>query len=137
MQYYQTQVGKLSGTNLREVIKKAMQCYDKTIGKTKRRPYIRSKYFGKQKIFLGLFWEHLHGKLNHRDKLRRVKFFPAAIELIQNIKYEPAAKENPHKSTEILYRFAGKTKNKETFFVQIKENIQTREKFLISVFPEE
>ncbi len=137
MQYYQTQVGKLSGTDLKEVIKRASQLYNEIIGRTKRRPYIRSKYFGKQKIFLGLFWEHLHGKSNHRDKLRRVKLFPAAIDLIKNTKIDPISKKNPNKTMEILHRFGGKTKNGEIFFVQIKENKRNGEKLFISAFPEE
>lgn len=137
MKYYQTSVEKLSGSDLKEVTKKASRMYDEVIGKTRRRPYVRSKYFDKEKIFLGLFWSHLYGKLNHRDKLRRVKFFPAAIDLIQNTKYNPASIKNPHKSSEILHRFAGKTKTGEIFLVQIKEDMRTGEKFLISVFPEE
>lgn len=135
MQCYQTHTDKLSGTDLKEVIKKASQLYDEIIGRTKRRPYIRSKYFNKEKIFLGLFWEHLHGKLNHRDKLRRIKLFPLAIDLIKNTKIEPISKENVDKTSEILHRFIGRTKDKEIFFVQIKESKRSKEKFFISVFP--
>lgn len=89
---YQTQSIKLSGTDIREVNKKARAIYSVVKRKTKRRPYIRSAYFKKDKIFLELFWNHLQEKLNHRDKLRRVRFFPCALELIQNSKFDPESK---------------------------------------------
>ncbi|OGH93798.1 MAG: hypothetical protein A2538_02900 [Candidatus Magasanikbacteria bacterium RIFOXYD2_FULL_41_14] len=134
MQYYKTHAHKLTGTHWPRLIKKAFGQYKEIIGKSKRRPYVRSAYFGKQKIFLGLFWQHLHEK-NSRDKTRRVALFPCAIELIQKTKQEPISKENPNKNGEILHRFAGSTPNNEIFFVQIKEDRQTAQKYLISVFP--
>ncbi len=137
MQYYQTKVEKLSGSDLKEVMKKASDIYDDIKRKTKRRPYIRSRYFNKEKVFLALFWGHLHDKLNHRDKLRRVKLLLAAIDLIRNTKFEPITKRNPNRLSELLHRFGGKTKNGEIFFVQIKENKRSGEKLFISAFPEE
>ncbi len=136
MQYYQTRVEKIPGTDLREVSRKAKQLYASLNGRSKRRPHVRSKFFEKQKIFLGLFWQHLEDKLNNRDKLRRLKYFPCAIDLIIHTNCEPVSiKVNPHKSSEILYRFTGITKNREIFHVQIKEDKHSKEKFLISVFP--
>ena len=78
MQTYQTKTSKVSGSSFDEAYKKAFWLYKKIKKKTKRRPYIRSVYFNKQKIFLELFWNHLHEKLNHRDKLRKwlVSVFP-------------------------------------------------------------
>ncbi|MBL7053228.1 MAG: hypothetical protein ISS02_01000 [Candidatus Portnoybacteria bacterium] len=38
-----------------------------------------------------------------------------------NKKNNPSSKENPNKKTEIFHRFAGITKDKELFYVQIKE----------------
>lgn len=115
-------------------MKKAFGQYKVITGKSKRRPYVRSAYFKKQKIFLGLFWQHLREK-NLRDKTRRVAFFPCAVELIQKTKQEPTSKENPNRKGEILHRFAGSTLNNEIFFVQIKEDRQSDQKWLISVFP--
>lgn len=136
MKYYQVKVGKIPGTDLKEVFKRARKIYDSIVGNAKRRAHVRSKYFKKQKIFLGLFWHHIDDKLNRRDKIRRLKYFPCAIDLIINSNYGPnSIKENPHKSSEILYRFTGITKDQEIFHVQIKEDIRTREKFLISAFP--
>lgn len=136
MQYYKTHAPKLTGSHFPRLMKKAFGLHKQLTSKSKRRPYIRSAYFAKQKIFLGLFWQHLHEK-NLRDKSRRVGFFPCAVELIQKSRYEPTSKENPNKKGEVLHRFAGSTPNNEIFFVQIKEDRQTDQKWLISIFPVE
>ncbi len=137
MDIYQTKAEIISGTDIKEVQRKAEQLYENITKRTRRRPYLRSRYFQKQKIFLGLFWSHLYQKLNHRDKLRRLKFFSCAMELILNSNHEPTAKENPNKTSEVLYRFVGISKSGKRFFVQIKENKRSGEKFLISIFPDE
>lgn len=135
MKIYQTKTSKLSGTQYAEIYKEAFAFYRQIKSKTKRRPYIRAAYFKKDKIFLELFWHHLHEKLNMRDKARRIKYFSCAIDLIKNSKYEPSSKENPNKRSEILHRFAGMTKDNELFFVQIKEYKKNNQKWLISIFP--
>ncbi len=135
MQYYHAQSEKISGTSYKEVYKKAHQIYKQICRKSKRRAYIRSAYFEKNKIFLGLFWQHLEDHFNQNDKVRRLKFFACGLELIQNSRFEPTSKENPNKLSEILHRFIGITKNKEIFKVQIKEDKRSGEKFLISIFP--
>lgn len=132
---YQTKSVPLPGTQFAEVKQKAFGLYKTVRKRSKRRTYVRSVYFKKSKIFLDLFWQHLHEKLNHRDKTRRLKYLPCAIELIEHSRVQPSSKENPNKKSEILHRFGGITKNKEMFVVQIKEDKQTGEKFLISVFP--
>lgn len=135
MQVYQVKTEKLHGTNFSEVCKKAFGLYQIIKRKTKRRSYVRSAYFKKEKVFLELFWQHLHEKLNHRDKIRRVRYFPCAIELLQHTKFDPESKENVDRRSEILHRFAGQTKNGDTFFVQVKEDKRSGQKWLISVFP--
>jgi hypothetical protein len=134
MKTYQTKVSKLRGTDYHEVYKKAFNYYNKVKGKTKRRPYIRSTYFNKDKIFLAIFWSHLKQK-NWRDRLRRIRYLPPAIELISNSRLEPISKENPNKTTEVLHRFAGVTIDKDIFFVQIKEKKKTGKKYFISTYP--
>ncbi len=136
MQIYQVKTKKFTGTQYAEIYKKAFVIYKKIKSKTKRRPYIRSAYFDKEKIFLELFWQHLHEKLNFRDKARRVKYFACAIELIQNSKYEPSTKINPNKKSETLYRFSGVLNTGEIFYVQIKEE-KDGQKWLVSVFPKD
>ncbi len=132
---YEVKTKKAPGTNYSEVYESVFGLYAIIRKKTKRRPYIRSAYFNKDKIFLGIFWSHLHEKLNHRDKTRRLKFFPCALELIQQSRLDPESKESVDKKSEILHRFAGKTKEGEIFFVQIKEEKRNGQKSLISVFP--
>jgi hypothetical protein len=134
MQVYKSKLSVLSGTDFHEVHKKAFSLYQEIKRKSKRRPYVRSIYFKKNKIFLGIFWQHLYQK-HYTEQVRRMKFFFCALDLIRFTRYDPESKENPNKRDEILHRFAGVTRNKEHFFVQIKENKRTGEKFLISAFP--
>ncbi|MBU4142428.1 hypothetical protein KJ590_00300 [Patescibacteria group bacterium] len=135
MKIYKTKTAKFSGTDFREVHHKALDFYRQIKRKTKRRPYVRSLYFKKDKVFLELFWQHLFDKQNWRDRIRRLKYFPCAIELIRDNSFDPISKENPNKRAEILHRFAGATKNNDLFFVQIKENKRSGQKWLVSVFP--
>lgn len=135
MKVYKVKTKHLGGTNYKEVYKKARSIYDKIKKRTKRKPYIRSAYFKREKIFLDLFWSHLFEKKNFPDIMRRMKFFPCALELIRESGFEPQSKENPNKTSEILHRFCGETAEKDIFFVQIKENKRNGKKWLISVFP--
>lgn len=137
MQIYKTRVYKFSGTDFHEVRQKAFGFYTEIKKKSKRRPYVRSAYFNKQKVFLGLFWQHLFDKENWQDRFRRLKYFGCAIELIQKSRFAPKSKEDPNKPSEILHRFYGSTADNEMFYVQIKENKCTGQKFFISVFPEQ
>ncbi|MDP3244731.1 MAG: hypothetical protein Q8M83_03695 [bacterium] len=135
MQVYKTKVKKFSGSDFHEVHKKAFSFYVEIKKKSKRRAYLRSAYFSKDKIFLDLFWYHLFEKQNWRDRVRRMKYFGCAVELIKNSRFEPKSKENPNKLNEILHRFYGITADNELFCVQVKEDKKRGQKFLISVFP--
>lgn len=135
MQYYRTRSSKYPGSSFHEVYKKAHACHVKIKKRSKRRTYIRSAYFRKDKIFLDLFWQHLFAKENWRDRVRRMKYFKCAIELMQKSRFEPKSKENPNKPSEILHRFYGITAGHEPFCVQIKEDKRNGQKFLISIFP--
>lgn len=133
---YKVKASKFSGSSFKEVNKKALDVYKQIKNKTKRRPYIRSAYFEGQKIFLELFWNHLREKKNFRDKVRRLKYFLCAIELIKKSNFSPRTIESPSRSSELFHRFAGATKENDLFFAQIKENKKNGEKWLMSVFPE-
>jgi len=137
MQAYKTGVRKLPGTHWWQVSKRAFRLYHDIKRKSKRRPYVRSAYFGKEKVFLELFWRHLHEKTNIRDKTRRIKYLPCALELIQYSRFKPTSKPNPNRSNETLHRFAGITPSNEIFYVQIKEDDKRKEKWFMSVFPAE
>ncbi len=136
MKVFQTKTKRISGTDYREVYGKSHAAYYAIAGKTKRRPYVRSAYFDKDKVFLDYFWQHLHQK-NWKDRIRRLKLYPCALELIQHSKAEPITKQNPNKPSEILHRFAGITKDQELFFIQIREDKKGKQKDFMSVFPAE
>ncbi|MBU0731509.1 hypothetical protein KKC88_01345 [Patescibacteria group bacterium] len=134
MQIYQTKECKLSGSTYAEVKKQAFLLYFRIKRKSKRKTYVRSAYFKKEKIFLNLFWSHMFEK-NPRQRFNRLKYFPAAIDLIQNSRNHPSVKQNPNNKEEVFYRFFGYTQEKQLFCVQIKTNIHQRKKYLISCFP--
>ncbi len=137
MKIYKTKAKKLPGTSYKEIRKRAFGLHQELRKKTKRKPYVRSLYFKKEKIFIDLFWGHLFEKKNYWDQMRRMKFFACGLELIQKSNLEPVSKENPNKTAEILHRFAGMSADKELFFVQIKEDKRSGHKWLISIFPVE
>lgn len=62
MKTYSTKVKPFSGTDYHELISKALLLYKKIKKYTKRKPYIRSAYFKKDKIFIDYFWSHLKQK---------------------------------------------------------------------------
>ena len=134
MQVYKSKYGRIPGTSYSEVYPRALAIYRLAQAHTKRQPYIRSKYFSKEKIFLAYFWQHLRQK-NFKDRSRRLRYFEAALDVMRNTTYTPSTKQNPNDANELLHRFAGETKNSELFYIQIKENNKTGRKDLISVFP--
>lgn len=136
MKTYISKINKLPGTDFHEVNRQALSVYSKIKKKSKRRPYVRSQYFNKEKVFLELFWKHLFEKKNWGDRVRRLQYFPAALDLIQCSHFHPTSKINPNKKNEILHRFTGILTTNELFYVQIKEDVNTSRKWLISVFPE-
>jgi hypothetical protein len=133
---YQTKTPKLPGTSYSEVYRAARRHYDNIARKTRRKPYVRSAYFRKEKIFLDLFWSHLHEK-TPRDRFRRLKYYAATLVLLQRGRNAPTSKPNPNRPSEILHRFAGLTKERELFFVQVKESTRSHRKDFISCFPPE
>src|SRR5579859_3572344 len=124
----------LWGSNYREVRKQALEIFAEISAKTKRKPYIRSAYFDKQKVFFDLFWDHLFQK-PPRQRVKRLKYFSCCLELLTHSKLQPETKIDETRPHEILYRFFGQTKEKNQFIVQLKENTRTKKVYLISFFP--
>lgn len=135
MHAYHTKAGKLTGTDFAEVRKKAFFIFKQIKRKSKRHPYVRSAYFDKDKIFLNLFWAHLFDK-PLGERLRRLKYFAVAIELIEHSRVLPTTKPDSNNSRTLLHRFTGLTKENEIFYVQIKEDLSSGKKYLISIFPD-
>jgi hypothetical protein len=130
---YKTKINPLAGTSWGEVAPVARAILRTLAKRTKRQPYIRSKYFNKQKIFFTYFWSHLSRK-PLPEQLRRLKYLPCALDLIQNSHFTPTTKENAERPGELLHRFTGLTPNGKLFFVQIKETKRSGKKEFMSVF---
>jgi hypothetical protein len=135
MKVYQAKSKKISGTGYGEVFHSALTIYDEIKKKTKRRPYVRSAYFEKEKIFFDYFREHLFQK-SPKERMRRLRFFKAAIELVKRSRNKPVIFANSNKSGEILYKFIGLTAEKDMFFVQIKEDKRGRKYFMSCFGPD-
>ncbi len=134
MKFYRTKTKRLLGTSYSEVYKKAYALYKEIKKQTKRRPYVRSAYFNKEKVFLELYWRHLSQK-NWRDRVRRIRYFSCAIELIKHSSFDPESKDDPEHTSQIFHRFTGITPDGDMFRVQIKEDKRNRQKWLMSSFP--
>ena len=134
MDIYKTKIKRIPGTDYSEVYPRALALYKLIASKTRRRPYVRSAYFGREKVFLDYFWIHLREK-NMRDRLRRLRYYACAIDLIQYSRIKPVTTRNTDLHSEIYYRFSGINRNQELFFVQIKEYHKRGEKYLMSIFP--
>ena len=133
---YQCKNSKIAGTDFKEVARKARLFFHSIESRTKRQPYIRSAYFDKEKIFLNYFWPHLDQK-SRRERLKRLVYLSCAIELIEYSRAKPTSKIDPNQKDELFHRFTGLTKKKELFYVQIKEDLKSKKKYLMSVFPPE
>lgn len=134
MKEYKTKEKIISGTSFTEINRVAKTIFRKITAKTKRTPYVRSKYFNKEKIFLTIFWRHLYEK-SEKDRVRRLRYYHCAIDTLINSNIDPETRENFAKKDELLHRFYGVTKNKEQFVAQVKENKRTKRKDFISVYP--
>lgn len=136
MQVYKSKYSKLPGTSYPEVVKRVRREYHAIQKKTPRRqPYIRSKYFTRDKVFINEFWNHLESK-SWADRLRRLKLFPCAIDLLMNTTVSPEVTQKAHRSGEVFYRFSGQTADGQFYYVQVRQNSKGRKDF-ISVFPAE
>lgn len=131
---YQTKSKKVAGTNLGEVYENAQRIYREIASRTKRRPYIKSAYFDKEKVFFDYFWDHLRQK-SPKIRFERLIYFRAACDLIKNSRNKPIIKPNPNKPKETFYKFAGLTADKGIFYVQIKEDKKKKGKYFMSCFP--
>ncbi|MGI9027728.1 MAG: hypothetical protein ACR2FM_02705 [Candidatus Saccharimonadales bacterium] len=135
MKIYKSKCSRLPGTSHASIFRAARYEYHKIQKRTPRRKaYVKSQYFKKDKIFINQFWEHLKQK-RLGDQLRRTKLFPCAIDLIRNTTCSPDTIYNYGNMNIGLHRFFGETKDGFHFYVQIKENKRTGRKDFMSVFP--
>ena len=124
--FYRTKANRCCKTSFTEAMDFGLAKLPKSAKKTRRRAFVRSMYFSKQKIFLDLFWRHLYQK-NISNRRRRIRLLEAGLELIRKSKLEPSKIQNPNNSKEYFYKFLGKTKDGYPFCVQIKEYKRQRD----------
>ena len=134
MGFYQSKIKAIGGSDYGEVYPQARFSFNLIKKKSKRKPYIKSRYFKQSKVFIDYFWQHLIQKTS-KDRIRRLKFLPCAFDLIKNNPMPPITKENPNNSKILLHRFFGKDRENKLFCVQILENKKTDQKHFMSVFP--
>lgn len=134
MKVYAAKSSLLSGSDFREIHDNSRVVFAQYVTANRRQPYIRSAYFNKDKVFVNLFWQHLW-RMNWRDRVRRLKYLAAGLELISESRTKPISKPNPNKSSEMLHRFAGTSREGYLFYVQIKAS--KGKLYLMSIFPED
>lgn len=135
MKIYQSKYGQLPGTTLDRAFRAAHKYHDTIKNRNpRRRPYVRSRYFKKDKIFLTLFWGHLVEK-NRKEQLRRVRLYKAAIDLVRNTVQNPITIQDSTQADIMLHRFYGVTRDGVNFCVQVKQNQRSGRKDLMSAFP--
>lgn len=100
----------------------------------RRKAYLKSSYFKKDKVFINQFWVHLEQKRSG-DQVRRARLFLCAIDLIRKTTEAPSTITSLKTKNSELHRFYGKTKEGTSFCVQIRENKRTGRKDFMSVFP--
>lgn len=135
MDAYRTKAVPLSGSSGTEIRRQAEAIMRTERSGTKRQPYVRSSYFRNSKIFIQPFWQHAWDK-SWRDRARRLKYLPCALELIRHSHLAPVTRQSAQNPDDLLHRFKGVTSSGEAFFVQIRENKKTDRKDFMSVFPE-
>jgi hypothetical protein len=133
MQIHTSNQKLLEGTSYKEVQKTARKVHNILTQRSRRQPYIRSKYFSGDKVFLHLFWTHVMQK-HRKDRTRRLKLFAAGTELIMNSRIDPETIFSKDSPSILLHRFYGVTRDKVAFCVQIKQDKKTGRKDLMSIF---
>jgi len=124
----------LPGSSYDEVVASARKVFNDDIRRrTKRQPYVRSKYFKGDKVFMTIFWDHVMQK-HRKEKARRLKFYAAAVDLLRNSTVHPVPMVEATHDEVLLLRFYGITKDGEEFCVQVKHDLRSGRKDFMSVF---
>lgn len=135
MNIYQSKYNQLPGTSHQEAIKSARYCHQKVQNTNPRRKtFVRSKYFKGDKVFLAQFWPHLMQK-RRGDQIRRAKLYLCALDLLRNTSHSSSMVVEKGHLESVLIRFEGRTKDGILYIVQVKYNIRSERKDLISVYP--
>lgn len=133
---YQSKAGLLPGSSRDEVLKLARKEQKKIENLTMRQPYVRSKYFTNDKIFIAAFMNHTMQK-GPKTQTERLKLYLAAVDLLRNTRHEPETILKADLPKVILYRFYGVAKDGIKFCVQVKQDKRTGRKDFMSAFRKE
>lgn len=131
---YRCKTAPLRGHRFVDVMPKARQEFRTLQKRTKRRPYVRSTYFKKDKIFFDYFWQHMQQKLPS-DRARRLRYFSCALELLRKSHNDPITFMDPTQPGMFIHRFLGVAPDGQRFWVIVKESRRTNKKQLLSLFP--
>ena len=130
---YQCATRPLAGHRFIAIIPEVRRIFRTIQKRTKRKPYVRSAYFGKNKIFFDFFWQHMQEKLPS-DRARRLIYFPCAIELLRNSRYDPETFIDSRYPNVIKHRFKGVTPDGKQFGVVVHEDRKTDKKQLLTMY---
>ena len=133
MNVYISKYPRLPGSSYAEALSHARQEYNVIAHSIKRQPYIKSKYFNGNKVFLKVFWDHVMQK-RLKERTRRLRFYRAALDVLRHSQITPKTTFNADDRNISLHRFYGVTKDGIYFCVQVKEDKRTRRKDFMSVF---
>ena len=133
MMAYRSKHGLLPGSSYDEVVTIARKEYNIIRKMTKRQPYVRSKYFRGDKIFVTIFWDHLMQK-HRKDRMKRLKFYNAAVDTLRNSTIDPDTVFSKDDRHILLHRFYGETKDGHSYCVQVREDKRSGRKDFMSVF---
>jgi hypothetical protein len=132
MNYFKIKTLPFTGSSRQELFKKARRHYKNIITNPRRKPAVRCKVLGGEKVFLDMFWQYI-GVKNSGDRGRRVAFFGCGIELIKNTNYKPETTTDPNSKQKYL-QLGGVTPNGQKFVVHIKKD--NKHNYYMSVFPD-
>lgn len=135
MKIYQSKYNQLPGSSLHKAYRAAHRYHNLVKSHhPRRRPYVRSRYFKKDKVFVTVYWSHAAQK-NRKEQLRRIRLYKCALDLIRNTMFDPLTIIDPAKEEMLLHRFYGRTQDGLEFCVQIKQNQRSGRKDFVSAFP--
>lgn len=135
MNMFKSKHSSLAGTDYQEVMHTARREYQTIQRRNPRRqPYICSKYFSNDKVFINIFWHHLAQK-RKGEQIQRAKLLACAVDLLRNTTITPDTIFSRVNSNEMLHRFTGQTKDGQLFYVQVKQSKRSNRKDFMSVFP--
>ena len=131
---YQCKTHVLAGRKYTEVMPQARKIFRSLQQKTKRRPYVRSTYFRKDKVFFDQFWTHMNAK-SIPDRTRRLRYLPCTLELLRETRNNPLTFIDSNQPETMKHQFLGKSPDCKKFVVVISEHRSSGRKQLLSMYP--